>query len=132
MDGTRLPAGDRAGGGPAGRRWSGHAPEPRPQPDSPVLPGPRQTVHYAFFLFPFLLPPDPSGGVWGSVLFLLEKHSMPTLKRMSAIFRNGQVGTQLQAHSGAFMSGVDPPPYMSDLSWDLPCTSGALRGPRIP
>lgn len=60
--------------------------------------GPRQTVHYAF-LFPFLLPPNFGG--MGPCFVFIRKHSMPTLKRMSAIFRNGQVGTQLQAHSGA-------------------------------
>lgn len=106
------------------------SPDPTPTPPFSRDRGRRSIMLSSFFLFS--CPPTPLGGVWGSVLFLLEKHSMPTLKRMSAIFRNGQVGTQLQAHSGAFMSGVDPPPYMSDLSWDLPCTSAALRGPRIP
>lgn len=123
--------GMEAGGGPAGRRWSSRPPKPRPYPNSPVLLGPRQTVYHIFFLFPFLLPPTPLPA-WGSVLFLLERHPMPILKRTSAIFQNGQVGTQLQAHSRAFTWGVDPPLHMSDLSWDLPCTSGALRVACIP
>ena len=104
---------------------------PDSTPTPPCSPGTqKQVVYYAFFLFPFLLPSPHTA--WNSVLFLSEKHPMPTLKRPSAIFQDGQGGTQLQAHNRAFMWGVDPPPYTSDLSWDLPCACGALRGAWIP
>lgn len=89
----------QAAGGPAIPR----SPDPTPTP--PCSPGTqKQILYYAFFLFPFLLPTPHTA--WSSVLFLLEKHPMPTLKRPSAIFQDGQGGAQLQAHSGAFTRGA--------------------------
>lgn len=96
---------------------------PDSTPTPPCSPGTqKQVVYYAFFLFPFLLP----------TFVFIRKTSHAHIEKTVCYLPGWAGGTQLQAHSRAFTWGVDPPPYTSDPSWDLPCAFGALRGAWIP